>query len=439
MGCIRIARRGGCRRGNLHSRPHWSNVRGAVIRGQAQARMDKAGNRVVNDGRPGEGRNTDRRLKTIQKREVWRRRTRDALLSTVIVLISVLVGALLVYSIGRSPFAAYATIFTSTFGSSSSLLYTLSQSAPLILVSLGLVLAFKGSFWNGGGEGQMLLGGMTGVMATYIAHLNNAPATLFVGFAAAFIVSGAWASISGLLKVFFGVDDIVSTLLLSASAAFVVFYLVRVPFRSPTSQNAAVLGSVNVPNDAVFPSFFGINGVFPFAVVCAVVLYFVLTRMKFGFKLRVLGNSRNTAIAYFGKGTVDRLFVLVTFLSGGFIGMGGMAMVSAFTFNIVAGASGGAYSAGGFTNSYGFIGIAIVFLAGLDPLAVIPASIFFVALVIGGLGLLVLMAIPSALTITISGVAVLFVSARVPIMDRLKVLSKRVPIMDRLMTLSRRK
>jgi len=364
-------------------------------------------------------------LKIIQKREVWRRRTRDALLSTVVVLISVLVGALLVYGIGRSPFEAYATIFTSTFGSPSGFLYTLSQSGPLILVSLGLVLAFKGSFWNGGGEGQMLLGGMTGVMATYLAHLNNAPATLFVGFAAAFFISGAWASISGLLKVFFGVDDIVSTLLLSASAAFVVFYLVRVPFRAPTSQNAAVLGSVNVPNDAIFPSFFGINGVFPFAVACSVFLYFVLTRTKFGFKLRVLGNNRSTAIAYFGKAKANRLFISVSFLSGGFVGMGGMAMVSAFTFNIIAGASGGAYSAGGFTNSYGFIGIAIVFLAGLDPLAVIPASVFFVALVIGGLGLLVQLTIPSSLTITISGVAILFVSARLPIMQRLRTLVRR--------------
>ncbi len=112
-------------------------------------------------------------------------------------------------------------------------------------------------------------------------------------------------------------------------------------------------------------------------------------------------------------------------MSGGFVGMGGMAMVSAFTFNIIAGASGGAYSAGGFTNSYGFIGIAIVFLAGLDPLAVIPASVFFVALVIGGLGLLVQLTIPSSLTITISGVAILFVSARLPIMQRLRTLVRR--------------
>jgi simple sugar transport system permease protein len=334
------------------------------------------------------------------------------------------VGALLVAFEGRSPIAAYGTILDSAFGSPDKIAYTLSQSSPLILVSVGLVLAFKGSFWNGGGEGQMLLGGITGVATTYSLHLNNTPLLLLAGFLAAFLVSGAWASISGILKVFFGIDDIVSSLLLSATAAFVVFYLVRVPFAS-ASTGAAVLASVNIPKAAEFPSIGGISGTFPLSIVCAIVLAWVLAKTKFGFRLRVLGSNRSTAVAYFGKSSSDRLFVLISFLSGGFIGMGGMAMVSAFTGNIVAGASGGAYSAGGFTNSYGFIGIAVVFLAGLNPISSIPASIFFVALVLGGLGLLVLMAIPTSLTITISGVAILFVSARIPIMDRLKALSRR--------------
>jgi ABC-type uncharacterized transport system permease subunit len=355
---------------------------------------------------------------------IWRRRFRELALSTAVVLASVAVGALLVSFEGRSPIAAYGTIVSSTFGSSNNIQYTLSQSAPLILVAMGLVIAFRGSFWNGGGEGQMLLGGMTGVIATYSLHISNTPLLLLIGFAAAFVVSGAWASISGILKVLFGIDDIVSSLLLSATAAFIVFYLVRVPFASPSTTSAAVLASVNIPNAARFPSVYGINGTFPLAIACAVVLAWVLAKTKFGFRLKVLGSNRNTAVAYFGRGSYNRLFVLVSFLSGGFIGMGGMAMVSAFTGNIIAGALGGAYSAGGFTNSYGFIGIAVVFLAGLDPIASIAASIFFVTLVIGGLGLLVLMAVPTSLTISISGIAILFVSARVPIMDRLNALRR---------------
>ena len=359
-----------------------------------------------------------------KKFSIWRRRFRETALSTVVVLVSVVVGALLVAFEGRSPVAAYGTIVSSTFGSTSNIAYTLSQSSPLILVAMGLVIAFRGSFWNGGGEGQMLLGGITGVIVTYSLHVNNTPLLLLVGFVAAFIVSGAWASISGILKVLFGIDDIVSSLLLSATAAFIVFYLVRVPFASPSTATAAVLASVNIPKAAQFPSVGGISGTFPLAIAGAVVLAWVLAKTKFGFRLKVLGSNRNTAVAYFGKGPTNRLFILISFLSGGFIGMGGMAMVSAFTGNIVAGASGGAYSAGGFTNSYGFIGIAVVFLAGLDPIASIAASIFFVTLVIGGLGLLVLMAVPTSLTISISGVAILFVSARVPIMDRLKALRR---------------
>jgi len=367
-------------------------------------------------------------LKASQRRELWRRRLRDGLISVVVVLVSVLIGALLVTDAGQSPINAYTTIFTSTFGSTSRLVYTLSQSAPLILVSLGLVIAFKSSFWNGGGEGQMLLGGMTGVIVTYLSHqagINSTPVLLFLGFAGAFVVSGLWASISGVLKVAFGIDDIVSSLLLSATAAFLVFYLVRVPFRAASTSTAAVLASVSIPSAAVFPSYGGLSGGFILAVAFAVVLYFVFARTKFGFRLKVLGDNKNTASAYFGKGYSNRLFVLASFLSGGFIGMGGMTMVSAFTYNIIAGASGGAYSAGGFTNSYGFIGIAVVFLVALDPLLAIAGAIFFATLVIGGLGLLVQLNIPSSLTITISGIAILFVSARIPITDRLRTIGRR--------------
>ena len=363
-------------------------------------------------------------MKIAKKYSVWRRRISDALLSIVVVIVSVLVGALLVNFEGRNPILAYETIITSTFGSPATIANTLSQSGPLIFVCAGLVLAFKGSFWNGGGEGQMLLGGMTGIMATYSLHINNTPLLLLAGFVAAFIVSGVWASISGILKVAFGIDDIVSSLLLSTVGAFIVFYLVRVPFASSATSSAAVLSSVNIPNAAIFPSIYGINGIFPLSIVCAVVMGWVMAKTKFGFRVKVLGSNRNTAVAYFGKSSTDLLYILVAFLSGGLIGMGGMAMVSAFTGNMVAGASGGAYSAGGFTNSYGFIGIAVVFLAGLDAIAAIPASIFFVTLVLGGLGLLVFMAIPTALTITISGIAILFVSARVPILERVKALRR---------------
>ncbi len=362
-----------------------------------------------------------------QRGYLKRRRLENALLSIAIVLIAVVAGGLLVLASGRSPVDAYGTIFYSTFGTANNLLYTLSQSAPLIIVSLGLLIAFRSSFWNGGGEGQMLLGGMVGIIVSYVANVKFAPVELFLGFAGAFVAGGAWAAISGILKVRYRVDDIVSTLLLAQVAALFVFYLVRVPFAAPT-VGASVLASVTVPAAAVFPSIGGINGVFILALVLTAIVYFVMTRTKFGFRIKVMGSNMNTAVAYYGKAQTSRLFVLSSFLSGGLIGIGGMVMASAFTNNVVAGATGGAYSSGGFTNSYGFIGIAIVFLAQLDALAVIPASIFFVALVIGGLGLLVLMQIPTSLTISISGIAIIFISARLPIIDRLNRLRRRRPI-----------
>lgn len=372
--------------------------------------MDQAGDR----------RNYDRgsNMTAARTHERRRRLTINVGLSIVVVIAAVAIGGLLVLASHANPLSAYSTIFSATFGTPSRILYTLSQSAPLIIVSLGLLLAFKGRFWNGGGEGQILLGAIFGIAATHYADVGFMPLSLAIGFTAAFVAAGSWALVSGALKVWFKVDDIVSTLLLSQVAGLVVDYLVRVPFTGPNKIIAA-LSSFSVPASAVFPSIGGLNGVFIFAIALSVFMWIIMARTKFGFKVKIMGTNPDTAAAYFGRGYTNRLFCFVSFLSGGLIGVGGMTIASAFTGNMIVGSTSGAYAAGGFTNSFGFIGIAIVFLAGLDAIAVIPAAIFFVSLVIGGLGLLVVLNIPSDLTLTITGIAMLFVAARVPIVDRL--------------------
>jgi len=353
----------------------------------------------------------------------------NVLLSIIIVLLAVVIGAVLVFSSGQNPITAYATIFSSTFGSTSDFLNTFELSAPLILVTLGLLLAFRTSFWNGGGEGQMLLGGLAGIAVTHTLNLGNSFVMITAGLVCAFLVGGAWAALSGAMKVWFNVDDIVSSLLLSVVASYLVSYLVRIPFRSPNSAESAIISSISIPNAAVFPTLFGLNTSIWFALTAAVVMYYVLSRTKFGFMTKVIGSNRQTAAAYFGKSRTNWMFVLVTFLSGGIIGLGGMVNTT-FTSNIIAGASGGAYSAAGFTSSYGFIGIAIAFLAQLNPIAVIPGSIFFVALVTGGLGLSVQLQIPASLTVTISGMVVLVLSLRETIVKRLSRFGQRPSMVE---------
>lgn len=346
-----------------------------------------------------------------------RRQIIEVLLSVLVIVIAVIFGGLLVLTSKNDPIAAYRTILFSTFGSPSKILYTLSQSGPLIIVSIGIMLAFKASFWNCGGEGQILLGAMTGLIVAYEANVALAPVSIFLGFFGAFLSGGLWAALSGFLKVRYRVDDIVSSFMLSLIAGLVVDYLVRVPFASPNHAMSA-LASVTLPASAVFPGIGGLNGVFILSLILAAFMYVVMTRTKIGFRIRVMGSNMDTAIAYFGKSYTNNLFILSSFISGGIIGIGGMTILSAFTGDILAGATSGAYAAGSFTNSYGFIAWAIVFLAGFNAIAIIPASIFFVALVIGGLGLLVINNIPSSLTLSITGITILFIAARVPIINQ---------------------
>lgn len=353
-------------------------------------------------------------------RQLWANQTLLALLSIAILAFAIGIGALLVLSIGKNPLDAYGTILSSTFGDANRTFYTLSQSAPLILVSLGLLIAIKGGFWNIGGEGQMFFGAMLGLIIVSSMNFSNAPIMLAVAYAGAFLGGGSWAMISGILKVRYDVDEIVSTLLMNFIAFLFVFYLIRAPFRSPGARTAAVLVSVQMPEAGQTPTYFGMNMVLPIAIAATIIVYFVFKSTKFGFRVKVLGDNKLTALASYGIRRTNLMIVLVSFLSGGIVGVGGMAVLSGFTHDIVGGSTSGTYAAGGFTNSYGFIGLAVVLLAELNPLAVVPASIFFVSLVIGGLSLLIHMAIPTTFGIIITGLAILFISARPEIITRLR-------------------
>ncbi|PSO06343.1 hypothetical protein B9Q04_16545 [Candidatus Marsarchaeota G2 archaeon BE_D] len=344
----------------------------------------------------------------------------DAVISLLIIAISLALGSLLVLLSNHNPLSSFMSMLIYTWGSESRVLNTISASAPLILDSLGLLIAFKSGFWNAGGEGQMLLGGIITVIVATTLPTNNSAILLLAGFASAFLAGGSLAAISGFLKVKFNANEIVTTLLLSEAIAYLVAYLVRVPYKSTSSSYSAVLQSKSIPAAAMFPSIFGLNYSFIVSVVIALLVYVFFKHTKGGFKLQVLGSNVMAAQSYYGKGYCDKLTLIASFISGGLLGAGGMIMVSAFTHVVLAGATGGSYSVGGFTNSYGFVGIAVIYLAQLNSLLVIPASLFFVTLVLGGVGLEILSNIPSSLALTIAGVVILLASARLPLSEKIK-------------------
>ena len=148
-------------------------------------------------------------------------------------------GGLFLLVLGNNPFAIYGTILSGAFRSEMAIQATIKIMIPLLIASLGVMLAFKMKFWNIGGEGQLIMGG---VFASYFAlfHADWPGFILFpVMFIAGIIGGGIWALIPAFFKVKFGTNETLFTLMLNYIALYLVSWLpgaTRRPTVSPRSQ-----------------------------------------------------------------------------------------------------------------------------------------------------------------------------------------------------------
>lgn len=143
-------------------------------------------------------------------------------------LLGLLVGALLIALAGADPLAAYGTLLQGAFGGRRALIETLLKTAPLLLMGLGLTVAFRARVWNIGGEGQYLMGALAGALVALTFQSSWPAALLIPAMLAAGLAGGAlWAGVAALLKLRLGVNEIISTLMLNYIAEYWLLYLAR--------------------------------------------------------------------------------------------------------------------------------------------------------------------------------------------------------------------
>jgi general nucleoside transport system permease protein len=296
---------------------------------------------------------------------------RDALIRSLVpVLLALIAGGVLLAILGDNPFSFYANIWQ--YGvNQGSWEDSAMRAAPLLLIAVGLIVVFRANIWNLGYDGQFLLGAalITGV-APHLESLPNA-LSLLILFALAMAAGAAWTIIPAILKARYQTNEIITTLMMSFIGVGVANILIKGPFQDPT---------VNIPQtrvialDHMLPSIPGTRihvGVL-FALAAALLAYYVLTRTSFGLRLHVLGANPRAA-AHVGIDT-RRLIVRAFLISG--------ALVGAAAAADILGVWG--YVRANWNPAYGDTVIPFVFLARLNPLAVIPFIIFFAVLSTGG-------------------------------------------------------
>ena len=279
---------------------------------------------------------------------------------------------------GHDPLATDQRLLERGFFASGALSSTMVTATPLLFTALAAAAAFRMQVWNIGAEGQLYLGAVGASGAGIALHAQPAPAIIAAMVAGGVLAGAAWGAIPGILRAAFRTNEIITSLMLNYVAGLLITYLIydsHSYWRDLSTFTARVFpqGKYLVAA-AGWPHLEAAGIIVPFGfllgILAAAVVWFLASATRFGFEIRVIGDSPNAA-RYAGMRTRRRI-VAVMALAGGLAGLGGASEIGDFRHVLD---PRGIQQAG-----FGYAGIVVAALARLNPLAVI-----LVAVLLGGL------------------------------------------------------
>ena len=305
------------------------------------------------------------------------------------ILLALAVGGALLLAFGVDPLAYYSYVVQRGLLSPSGLEQTLTRMAPLLFIAAGLIVAFRAGIWNLGVDGQFLLGAITAAAsAPWLVGILPGPLALLAAAVLAAVVAILWSLVPALLRAYQGVNEIITTLMMSFLGLSLANLLVKLVFLDPTTT---VPQTRTLPVTDRLPRLFDTtvsSGVI-FGLVTIVLLHLVMTRTAFGLKLRVVGANPRAAL-HAGL-DVPKLTVAVFGISAAMAGLGGAVDVLGVYGNVRA----------DWDPAYGLLVIPLVFLARLNGFSAIAFVFMFAVLSIGGESAARRLGVPSVFTLAL--------------------------------------
>ncbi|HEX2137982.1 MAG TPA: ABC transporter permease [Microvirga sp.] len=312
-----------------------------------------------------------------------------------------LIAGVVIWLLGRSPLAAFKVYVSDPLQDPWAIQELIVKATPLALIAIGLSYCFRANLWNIGAEGQYVIGAVFGGWLALATHGTDAggwvlPLMLVLG-----ILGGVvYGLIPAFLKTRFGVNEILTSLMLVYVAQLILDYLTRGPWRDPKGFNFPQ--SVTFDPAATLPPIFDGSRVHYGAIfaLCAIlVTLFMVGYSLFGYRLRLTGDAPRAArFAGFSARTTT---LAVFAISGGLAGLAGISEVSGQIGQLQPTISPG----------YGFTAITIAFLGRLHPIGILVASLVVALTFIGGESAQILLKLPLDLTTAFQGILLLCVLA----------------------------
>ncbi|WP_079127666.1 ABC transporter permease [Streptomyces sp. TP-A0874] len=310
-------------------------------------------------------------------------------------------GFLIVVLVSDQPLLAYEQLLLANFSTPAAIGSLLTRTSFLLMIALGIVFAFRAGVFNVGGEGQLYVGAVSAA-AVGLALPDLPGVVLILLCLAAGVLAGAFLGwIPAELKVRFGVDEVVTTLMLNFIAMLLTSYLVAKPLRDPQAYGAT---SKMLPEQAALPGVPGLQGAnigLLIALVLVPLAWLVLFRTTWGADLRASGTNQRFAETVGVR--AHREIVRAMLLSGGLAGLAGAVYVLG---------TGHRFEQN-FSPEFGLIALTVALLARLHPVGVLLASLFYAVMLNGAAYMQIATDVPRSLVSLLTGLLVLFMTVEV--------------------------
>lgn len=330
--------------------------------------------------------------------------TAVALATGLSVVLALVIGGLLFLPFGANPFQAYGALFEAGFATWRGFGFTLVKAAPLILIGLGTICAWRTGFAYLGFEGCLLVGAASATwFSLQVAEggaIGPLPFAVFLPLAVlvAMLTGAVWAGIVGLFKSRFGGNEVITSLMMNYIAIFLVQYLVSGPLRAKGELPA----SPRLPQETWLPMILEgtrAHAGILIAMVAAVAVWLLLLRSRVGYELVVTG--LNPKAARYGGINVGSRQIIAALLAGGLASLAGMVEVLGVHHRLVDGLSEGT----------GFIGIVTALLGKLHPLGAVIAALLYAGMSVGADAMQRQAGLPASVIFIVQSLIVLFVLA----------------------------
>ena len=307
---------------------------------------------------------------------------------------ALLTGALLILLLGHNPFEVYASMIGGAFGKKIAIQETVKLTIPLLITGIGLAFAFKMKFWNIGGEGQILMGGVAAsAVAIYGTSLPHVPKLLLMA-TAAIIVGGLYGMIPALFKAKWGTNETLFTLMMNYIAIQFIMFLQYQPAWQEERTSFPKIRMLDA--SAYLPKVFGVHIGWIISLILVFVAYIYIAKTKHGYEISVVGDSPNTA-RYAGI-NVSRVLIRSMFLSAALCGLVGFLQVSGSDGTLTENTA----------NGVGFTAITVAWLAKMNPFAMVLVSLFIAVLERGSSSIQTSHGIPSSAASLLTGIILFF-------------------------------